>query len=125
MTLRLPVVLIAALALGACSSLGKHVAIIVTPTPLPIATGDYPTLGHAPDYSWISGQIERDLSCTYVRFASPAHAPWGGRVALYATLDQIGALPGGDTVVLKGKIMRLSYGTCGPPSYLVSSVEEH
>ena len=68
-------------------------------------------LGHAADFSWIAGRLERSLSCTYLRFGSPKHAPWGGRIALGATPDQVGRLPDGDTVVVKGDLKPLAYGT--------------
>jgi len=123
--LRPLVALLAMLAIGACSSLVKHAAQELAATPLPIATGDYPMLGHAADFSWIAGRLEHSLSCTYLRFGSPKHAPWGGRIALGAAPDQVGQLPDGDTVVVKGDLTPLAYGTCGSPSYLMRSIEEH
>lgn len=125
MRLRPLVILLAALVIGACSPLARKSAQYVSPIPLPIATGDYPTLGHAADFSWIAGRLERSLSCTYLRFGSAKHAPWFGRVALDLSSDQITELSGGDTVVVRGDLLRLAYGTCGSPSYLVRTIEEH
>lgn len=112
-------------ALVACSSLGKHDTVAAPTTALPVATGDYPMLGHAADYSWISGRVERDLSCTYVRFGSAKNSPWGGRMVIVARGDGLDLLAAGDTVVLKGTLERLAFGSCGSPAYLVSSIEEH
>jgi hypothetical protein len=123
--LRLRVV-VAALALAALASCSPHgPGSSATPSPLPIATGDYPMQGHAPDFSWISGRIERDLSCTYLLFGDRRRTPWGGRVVLAASADQSLALRSGDAVVVKGELTRLAYGSCGAPSYVVDSIEEH
>jgi hypothetical protein len=116
---------IAACAIAACSSPDKHNASDATQMPLPVATGDYPMLGHAADFSWIAGRVERDLSCTYLRFGSARAATWSGRIALVATSDQLAQLQAGDTLIIKGSLVPLSDGTCGPPSYVVSSIEEH
>jgi hypothetical protein len=116
---------IAAYAIAACSASGKHNAHDAMQTPLPVATGDYPMLGHAADYSWIAGRVERNLSCTYLRFGSAATASWSGHIALVATLDQLAQLQTGDSLVIKGSLVPFNDGTCGPPSYVVSSIEEH
>lgn len=102
----------------------KH-AVVPIASPLPVATGDYPALGHAADFSWISGRIERDLSCTYLRFGSPKDAPWGGRILIVAPPGSGDPFQPGDNVVLKGSITRLAFGTCGAPAFMVSGIEEH
>jgi len=116
--------LVTATMLCACSASGRHDAAAQI-SPLPIATGDYPALGHAPDFSWIAGRLESDLACRYVRFGAAARAPWGGRIAIVAPAGIADLLQSGDTVVLHGNITPLAFGRCGAPAYLVSSVEEH
>jgi hypothetical protein len=116
---------IVACAITACSSPGKRNARDALQVPLPVATGDYPMLGHAADFSWIAGRVERNLSCTYLRFGSARTTAWSGRIALVATFDQLAQLQTGDTLIIKGSLVPLSDGTCGPPSYVVSSIEEH
>ena len=96
-----------------------------TPSPYPIATGDYPMHGHAADYSWIAGTVERDLACVYLDFGERRRSQWGGRIALDAAPWQEEQLHQGDAVVVKGELSRLSYGWCGAPSYIVDSIEEH
>jgi hypothetical protein len=123
--LRLLLAVVCACTLVACSARDSRVAEAPPTTAAPIATGDYPVLGHAADFSWIAGRVERDLSCTYLRFGSAKHAPWGGRVVVIVSNASIDALQAGDTVVLKGTLERLAFGTCGSPAYLVSSIEEH
>jgi hypothetical protein len=109
------------LALAACSSMHKTIA---TPPPMPVATGNYPMYGHAADFSWLAGRVERDLQCTYLQFGNPAKEQWGGRIVLDAP-DLTSDLQSGDTIVVRGELSRLAYGRCGSPSYLVSSIEEH
>jgi hypothetical protein len=118
------VALLAACALGACSS-ARDGAATQTPMPLPITTGDYPMLGHAADFSWIAGRIERDLSCTYLQFGSARTEPWAGRIVLAGSPDRIAALQTGDTVVIKGALVRLLGNPCGPFAFEISVVEEH
>ena len=81
--------------------------------------------GHAADFSWVSGRIERDLSCTYLLFGNRRRSPWGGRVVLAVPAAQSSALRNGDAVVVKGELSQLAYGSCGTPSYVVESIEEH
>ena len=81
--------------------------------------------GYAADFSWMAGKVQRDLLCFYLNFGDRGHSLWGGRIALSASVDQMGMLRDGDTIVAKGELMRLSYGSCGSPSYVVSSIEEH
>ncbi len=81
--------------------------------------------GHAADYSWIAGTIDRDLACVYIDFGERRHSPWAGRLVLAATPDQEQQLQQGDAVVIKGELSRLAYGSCGAPSYRIASIEEH
>ena len=81
--------------------------------------------GYAADFSWITGKVQRDLSCVYLNFGDSKESLWGGRIALSAPPDQMAMLREGDTIVAKGNLTQLGYGTCGSPSYLVSTIEEH
>ena len=116
-------VVVVFLGLAACSS--HRPALLAGPFPVPVATGDYPAHGHAADFSWIAGQVERDLSCIYLDFGDRRRTPWGGRIALDATGEQMSVLRSGDMVVIKGELTRLAYGSCGSPSFVVSTIEEH
>jgi hypothetical protein len=111
-----------ALALTACARERTRNEVA---SPLSVATGDYPMYGHAADYSWLSGRVERDVACTYLHFGDRHGGSWGGQIALEASPEQLRALHDGDTVVIKGELLRLAYGACGTPSYAVSSIEEH
>lgn len=110
------------LALTACT---RERAGNDAPPPLAVATGDYPMYGHAADFSWLSGRVERGVACTYLRFGDRHAGPWGGQIPLDASPGQLSTLRDGDTVVIKGELLRLAYGTCGAPSYAVSTIEEH
>jgi hypothetical protein len=110
------------LALTACS---RERAVNDAPPPLSVATGAYPMYGHAADYSWLSGRVERAVACTYLRFGDRHKGAWGGQIALNASPEQLDRLHDGDTVVIKGDLLRLAYGSCGAPTYLVSEIEEH
>lgn len=113
----------ASLVLYACSAHNPQGA--GTPSPLPVATGAYPMHGHAADFTWIAGTVERDLRCIYLDVSGSARSGFASRIALAATLEQAAQLQAGDTVVIKGELSRLAYGACGAPSYRVSSIEEH
>ncbi|MDQ6825042.1 MAG: hypothetical protein M3007_06215 [Candidatus Eremiobacteraeota bacterium] len=96
--------------------------------PLPVATGDYPAYGHAPDFSWMSGSIGRSLKgggCTYLQFSPRPGAPWGGRIALTSPKAQLGAYNSGDMIVVRGSLSSLSDGACGNIAYDVQAIEEH
>jgi hypothetical protein len=97
----------------------------VTFAPLPVATGNYPALGHAADYTWIAGEVEKDLTCTYLRFGSAQKTSWGGRIALVMTAQQLSQLQSGDTIVVTGTLVAFADGSCGSPSYVVSTIQEH
>lgn len=93
--------------------------------PLPVATGDYPMYGHAADFSWLAGRIERSLACTYVRFGDHRRDQWDGHIALDASPEQLDELKNDDMIVIKGELVRLGDGVCGSPSFIVSTIEEH
>jgi hypothetical protein len=120
-----------AVAAGACMLAGcarnasPEILASPSPKPLPVATGAYPAYGHAADYSWLAGRLQRGLSCTYLVFGPSARTPWAGRLPLVASPLQDDSLMQGDTVVLRGHLESLSYGACGAPSYVVSRIEEH
>jgi hypothetical protein len=116
---------LAIVVLTACSCAAHDSAPSASPSPLPVATGDYPTYGHAADFSWIAGRVERSLTCAYLRFSDRGRGAWGGYIALSGSDQQMGALQAGDTIVIKGELLRLAYGTCGSPSYAIVSIEEH
>jgi hypothetical protein len=110
------------LALASCAS--RRAPIDAAQSPLPVATGDYPMRGHAPDYSWIAGTVDRDLSCIYLEYGAARRAP-DARVVLAVTPEQAPQLRQGDAIVVKGELTALAYGTCGQPSYRIVSIEEH
>ena len=125
MNFRLAFAALALAALASCTPSTRGAAAHVSPTPLPVATGDYPMYGYAADFSWIAGKVQRDLTCSYLNFGDGRGTFWGGRIALSASTDQMGMLRDGDTIVAKGQLTRLAYGSCGSPSYVISSIEEH
>lgn len=112
------------LQLGACTHRTAPGAL-VSPSPLPVATGDYPVFGHAADFGWVAGRLEHSLACSYIVFDHTRHAPWGGRLALIDGANLTQPLPSGDTLIVKGDIARIGDGACGAPAYLVRAVEEH
>ncbi len=122
MRLRAVAATLALVTLVSCSPRGSSGT--ATPSPFPIATGDYPMAGHAADFSWIAGTLVRDLSCTYLVFGE-RRSLWGGHIALSVSSDELGELHSGDTVIVKGELIKLAYGSCGSPSYRVDSIEEH
>ena len=99
--------------------------LAASPSPLPVATGDYPVFGHAADFSWIAGRIERSIVCTYIVFDHTRRAPWGGRLPVVDNTSQTQPLPSGDSVIVHGDFNRLGDGACGTPAYDVRIVEEH
>ena len=121
MTRTWPAVVLIVLALTACAPrVANH-----APAPLSVATGAYPMYGHAADYSWLAGRVEHGVACTYLRFGASHSGAWGGQIALEASPEQLTQLRDGDTVVVKGDLLNLAYGSCGSPSYAVSTIEEH
>jgi len=109
------------IALAAC--VPRRTGIDAAESPLPVATGDFPMHGHAPDYSWIAGTVDRDMSCIYLEYGV-RRAP-DARIVLAVAPEQLQELHQGDAVVVKGELTALAYGTCGQPSYRIASIEEH
>jgi len=112
-------------ATGCTRDSAAHLSAVSSPSPLPIATGDYPQAGSAADFSWIAGTLQSSLGCRFVIFQDARRAPWGGRLPLVDWYDITRDLPDGDAVVLKGALYPLGAGRCGSPAYLVRTVEEH
>jgi hypothetical protein len=123
--LRLVILVLAVVAFASCSPLTRAATGHASPSPLPIATGDFPMYGHAADFSWMAGKVHRDPACLYLDFGNARQALWGGHIALNASTEQTNALRDGDTIVVKGELTLLAYGACGAPSYVVSAIEEH
>lgn len=97
-----------------------------TPSPLPVATGAYPHAGHARDFSWLAGKVERPLDsghCLYVAFADKPGAPWGGRLPLDGDVALLARLTAGESVVVSGALERGLVGRCGEPAYRADRVE--
>jgi hypothetical protein len=120
-------ILLALLATVGCGPRGVS-APASTPTPAPIATGDYPDYGYAPDLSWLAGRygvsIRGDV-CVYVSIATHAGAPWGGKFALHATPGALDGVHAGDMVIVHGSVAKTKSNGCGARSYEVSSIERH
>jgi hypothetical protein len=95
---------------------------------LPVSPGDYPAFGHAPDFSWVSGRLIRSApagECTYVMFSAHPGEPWGGRIALVSSADDIALFPNRDMVVVTGKLDSRALSACGEPAISVKTIEEH
>lgn len=95
---------------------------------LPVSPGDYPAFGHAPDFSWVSGRLIRSApvgECTYVMFSARPGEPWGGRIALVSSADDIALFPNRDMVVVTGKLDSRALSACGEPAISVKTIEEH
>ena len=118
------------LALLAAVGCGKRAILspAATPTPIPVATGDYPEYGYAPDLSWLSGRIDiamRGGVCTYVTFSTRAGVPWGGKFALRGEPGVLDRVRAGDMVVVRGSVKRQASRECGALDFDVSSIEMH
>jgi hypothetical protein len=120
-------ILLALLATVGCGPRGVS-APASTPTPAPVATGDYPDYGYAPDLSWLAGRIGvaiRGEMCTYVVIATHAGAPWGGKFALRGAPGVLDGVHAGDMAVVRGTVAKATSRDCGARYYEVSSVERH
>lgn len=124
-------IVVACLALCTCACAHGTAGSDAAPAPsvtLPIASGDYPAFGHAPDFTWVSGRIVRSSpagQCTYVQFSTRRGEPWGGRVALLASADDVTLFPAGDMVVVTGALDAHALTPCGEPALAVRTIEEH
>jgi hypothetical protein len=120
-------ILLALLAAVGCGQRGVS-APAATPSPAPVATGDYPEYGYAPDLSWLAGRIGvaiRGTMCTYVLIATHSGVPWGGRFALRGMPGALDGVHPGDMVVVHGSIAKSASGDCGARYYEVSTIERH
>jgi hypothetical protein len=118
------------LALLATVSCGKRAILspAATPTPIPVATGDYPEYGYAPDLSWLAGRIGTAMQggvCTYVIFSTHAGVPWGGKFALRGAPGLLDRVRAGDMVVVRGSVKRQASRECGALNFDVTSIEMH
>jgi hypothetical protein len=120
-------ILLALLAAVGCGPRGVS-APASTPTPAPIATGDYPEYGYAPDLSWLAGRISvsiRSTMCTYVIVATRGGVPWGGRFALRGMPGALDGVHAGDMVVVHGSVAKSPSGECGAHYFEVVTIERH
>ena len=120
-------ILVALLATVGC---GKRAvpSTAASPTPIPVATGDYPEYGYAPDLSWLAGRIDtamRGGPCTYLTFSTHAGVAWGGKFALRGTPGSLDRLRAGDMVIVRGSVKRKASRECGALDFDVSSIEMH
>jgi len=95
---------------------------------LPVTPGDYPAFGHAVDFAWVSGRLIRSApagECTYVMFSTRPGEPWGGRIALISSADDIALFPDRDMVVVTGVLESRGLSACGEPAIAVKTIEEH
>jgi hypothetical protein len=119
------------LAAFACACAHGGTGTDAAPAPsatLPIVVGDYPAFGHAPDFSWIAGRIERSSpagQCTYVQYSTHRGEPWGGRIALDAASSDVALFPTGDMVVVTGSLDDRALSACGEPALAVRTIAEH
>jgi hypothetical protein len=120
-------ILLALLAAVGCGPRGVS-APASTPTPAPVATGDYPDYGYSPDLSWLAGRFGiaiRGSLCTYVVIATHAGVPWGGKFALRAAPGMLDGVHPGDMVVVHGSIAKSTARDCGARYYEVAKIERH
>jgi hypothetical protein len=120
-------IVLALLATVGCGPRGVT-APAATPTPAPVATGDYPDYGYAPDLSWLAGRFTvaiRGQLCAYVVIATHAGVPWGGKFAVQGAPGVLDGVHEGDMVVVHGAIAKASSRECGAHFYQVSSIERH
>lgn len=120
-------IMLALLATVGCGPRGVT-APAATPTPAPVATGDYPDYGYSPDLSWLAGRFTvaiRGHLCAYVVIATHAGVPWGGKFALQGVPGLLDGVHAGDMVVVHGTIAKGTSRECGARFYQVSSIERH
>lgn len=115
--------------LAGCAHQTHNTAAVVTsPTPAPISTGDYPAFGHAADFGWVAGRYSRSLlhgDCAFVAFSATPTAPWGGKIAIDAPPDMLAGFADGDMVVAYGELDTLPHGDCGAVALRARRIEEH
>jgi hypothetical protein len=91
---------------------------------LPLKSGE--KFGHAPDYRWIAGIVDRHLKGAYftIRYADIGTDDlWGGKVRLLDD-DRLRDLRNGDLVYVEGEVMapKSAAETSAYPPYRVTSV---
>ena len=95
-----------------------------TRPPLPLRPGE--RFGHAPDYKWVAGILDRHQKGGYwtLRFApSGEDDPWGGKVRLLDD-DKVTGFTSGDVVYVEGDLLapRSAAESANYPPYRVTDV---
>jgi hypothetical protein len=95
-----------------------------TRPPLPLRPGE--RFGHAPDYKWVAGILDKHQKGGYwtVRYApSGDDDPWGGKVRLLDD-DKLSGFTSGDVVYVEGDLLapRSAAETATYPPYRVTDV---
>jgi len=100
-----------------------------TQTPPPPASnqGTYSSPGHAPDYSWIRGRLERSHiggGAWIIRYSSLSQEdPYGGAVVLQGVdPTQFGLRPGDEVVAYGAIVENTAFPYLPNPGYRVSSI---
>ena len=91
---------------------------------LPLRPGQQ--FGHAPDYKWVAGILDRHQKGGYwtIRFAdSGTDDPWGGKVRLLSE-DRLAGFESGDVVYVEGELLapRTAADNTTYPPYRVTEV---
>ncbi len=58
-------------------------------------------------------------------FSARPGEPWGGRIALISSADDIAVFPNRDMVVVTGELESQALSACGEPVISVKTIEEH
>jgi hypothetical protein len=58
-------------------------------------------------------------------FSTRPGEPWGGRIALISSADDVALFPNRDMVVVTGKLESRALSACGEPAISVKTIEEH
>lgn len=99
-----------------------------TPPPTPtVKPTEELRYGHAPDYSWLRGQLQLGSgreSCWYIRYDPAGNDPYGGQLLLIGNMPDI--FKNGDFVQVRGQF-DTSVGPAAPPCggtpYRFTSIE--
>lgn len=97
-----------------------------TPTPTPAPTQE-PQYGHAPDYSWVRGQLQFTQiqgNCIYIEYDPTGADQYGGRFNLAGDIPS--GFKNGEFVLLRGQIflsMRPGKPMCPGTAYAFTSME--
>jgi hypothetical protein len=95
-----------------------------TRPPLPLKPGE--RFGHAADYKWVAGILDKHQKGGYwtIRYASSAEDdPWGGKVRLLDD-DKLSGFMSGDVIYVEGDLLapRSAAETATYPPYRVTDV---